>query len=142
MPISVQRPPQAVADINVTPMIDVMLVLLIIFMVVTPTMVLPVKTPEARKAVPAREDRVTLAVDREGRFYLDLGDRPAPVAHADLGARLRDAYAARPGDGVLYLQADENADYARVLDALHAAGGAGVRRVTAITSPPAGGAGN
>ena len=57
------------ADINVTPMIDVMLVLLIIFMVVTPALAgYTAVLPKARTAAPEKEDRVTLGIDRAGKY--------------------------------------------------------------------------
>ena len=120
------------ADINVTPMIDVMLVLLIIFMVVTPATVMA-SLPSARTAAPERDRRLTLVVQRNGAFALDLGRTVEHVSDPALGARLAELYAARPGDHVLYLKADRGAGYDRVLTALDAARAAGVRRVGAIT---------
>ena len=116
------------ADINVTPMIDVMLVLLIIFMVVTPATVMA-----SLPAAPERDRRLTLVVQRNGAFALDLGRTVEHVSDPALGARLAELYAARPGDHVLYLKADRGAGYDRVLTALDAARAAGVRRVGAIT---------
>jgi len=127
---------QVSAEINVTPMIDVMLVLLIIFMVVTPAIAGGVLLPRARTAAPEREDRVTLAIDREGRLYLDSGGNVEGLAPSRLGATLAAAYARRPGDHVLYLKADGGASYAHVLAALDAARQAGVSRVGMITELP------
>src|SRR5688572_22556233 len=62
------------SDINVTPMIDVMLVLLIIFMVITPAMAgYTAILPKALTAESEKEDRVTLGIDRAGLFYLEDG---------------------------------------------------------------------
>jgi biopolymer transport protein ExbD len=91
------------ADINVTPMIDVMLVLLIIFMVVTPALAFEAKLPKAKTAAPEKEERVTLGIDKQGKFFVD----DKPVADAELETRLREAYAKRPDDHVLYLKADD-----------------------------------
>ncbi|HEV2149918.1 MAG TPA: biopolymer transporter ExbD [Longimicrobiaceae bacterium] len=122
------------AEINVTPMIDVMLVLLIIFMVVTPSITSMALLPKAATAVPEKEDRVTLGIDEAGRYFLD-GDRAAgPIAPEELEVRLRAAYARRPPeDHVLYLKADKRVPYARVLTAVDAARQAGVSRIGAIT---------
>ena len=125
---------EPVAEINVTPMIDVMLVLLIIFMVVTPVIAGAVKLPTARTAAPEAEDRVTLRIDAAGAFRLEPST--AAVPDAELSGRLRAAYAARPDDHVLYLKADRDAPYARVLTALAAAQEAGVGRIGAITTLP------
>ena len=120
------------AEINMTPMIDVMLVLLIIFMVITPALAAyNAELPRAATAAPEKEDRVTLGIDREGRFYVD--EKPQAVAPADLTARLQAAYADRPEDHVLYLKADQGVEYSVVLTAIDAARAAGVARVGAIT---------
>lgn len=121
------------AAINVTPMIDVMLVLLIIFMVVVPVLVSYEATPpEARSAAASRDpDVLTLGIDVGGRFW--LADRP--VADEELPLLLREAYAERAGERVLHLRADRAVSYARVLDAIEAARGAGVWTIGAITEP-------
>ena len=94
------------AEINVTPMIDVMLVLLIIFMVVTPAM--SPALPLARHADYQREKHPTLIVDARGAFSLDVGGRTEHVAAEALQARLARVYARTPEDHVIYLKADRN----------------------------------
>jgi biopolymer transport protein TolR len=123
------------ADINVTPMIDVMLVLLIIFMVTAPAMI-QASLPEARMATYQRDRFPTLIVDAAGGYTLDVDRHFHPVTTEALPSRLQAVYAARPDDHVLYLKADKNASYARVLTALDAARGAGVTRIAAITEQP------
>jgi biopolymer transport protein ExbD len=61
-----------------------------------------------------------------------------PVADAQLEARLREEYARRPDDHILYLKADNDVQYSRVLTAIDAARNAGVRRIGAITELPKG----
>jgi biopolymer transport protein ExbD len=122
------------ADINVTPMIDVMLVLLIIFMVVTPALAFDAKLPKAKTAAPEKEERVTLGIDNQGKYFVD----DKPVADAELENRLREAYAKRPDDHVLYLKAHDDSKYSRTLTAITAASNAGVRRIGAITEMPKG----
>jgi biopolymer transport protein ExbD len=125
------------ADINVTPLIDVMLVLLIIFMIVTPIIAagfqatLPrSENPENR---PEGPDEIRLGIDRDGKFYLDIGQGPRQIADADLPGRLQALYEARSRDKILFLKADQNIDFARVQQALEMARAAGVRVVGAIT---------
>ena len=119
-------------EINVTPMIDVMLVLLIIFMVITPALAgYAADLPDATTSAPEKDDRVTLGIDVSGRFYLD--EQPGPVAASELTEALRAAYASRPEDHVLYLKADRSVGYAVVLTAIDAARNAGVSRIGAIT---------
>jgi biopolymer transport protein ExbD len=132
---------EVTADINVTPMIDVMLVLLIIFMVVTPALAgYTAILPKAATAAPEKEDRVTLGIDRAGRFYLD--EQPGAIPLEQLAERLKTEYSvpARQDDHVLYLKADIDVGYDKVLDAINAAREAGVRRIGAITELPQGAA--
>jgi biopolymer transport protein ExbD len=120
------------SDINVTPMIDVMLVLLIIFMVVTPSLAgYTAVLPRALTAESEKEDRVTLGIDVNGRYYLE--ERPQPVPPEQLASRLMTLYAARPEDHILYLKADKTVAYSVVLTAIDAARTAGVRRIATIT---------
>ena len=119
---------------NVTPMIDVMLVLLIIFMVATPALLagFPAVPPEGvnLKAHPedANSDQV-LGIDRDGQYYLNK----MPIRYEDIETRLRQIYDARTEDKVLYLKADKELDYAKVLEALDMAAKSGVR-VTGMIS--------
>ncbi|SRR6266536_1326994 len=131
------------ANINVTPMIDVMLVLLIIFMIVTPAITagfqatIPrAKNPDAREE---GEGEVRLGIDRDGKFYLDLTDPrtgkytgPRYISDEDLPTQLTNLYAARTVDKIMYLKADEGIEYSRVQTALEIARKAGVRVVGAI----------
>ena len=138
--MSIRRPAQVpqfdvAAEINVTPMIDVMLVLLIIFMVVTPYTI-GATLPQARHAEYEKGKHPTLIIDAQGQISLEVGPRTDRVAPEALQARLVSVYAARPDDHVLYLKADRNLQYTRVLTALEAARAAGVVRIAAITEKP------
>lgn len=120
------------ADINMTPMIDVMLVLLIIFMVITPALAgYSVVLPRVTTSEPEKEDRVTLGIDAAGRYYLD--ETPGAIPEASLAGVLQRAYSERPDDHVLYLKADQSVSYSYVLTAIDAAREAGVARIGAIT---------
>jgi biopolymer transport protein TolR len=122
-----------IAELNITPMIDVMLALLIIFMVVTPVLTEYAATlPAARHPVPQTlDDAVTLGIDRHGLFFVGADT----IAAGRLAERLARIYAARPGDHVLYLRADRGVPYRLVLDAVDAARAAGVRTIGAISLP-------
>ncbi len=115
------------AEPNVTPMIDVMLVLLIIFMVVAPALLAGFNAtpPEGQnlKAHPVDENSdQTLGIDKDGNYYLNK----QPIKYEDIPTRLKQIYSARTEDKVLYVKADKSLDYAKVLDALDIAGKAGV----------------
>ena len=131
------------ANINVTPMIDVMLVLLIIFMIVTPAITagfqatIPrAKNPDSREE---GEGEIRMGIDRDGKFYIDITDPrtgkytgPRSVSDADLPEQLTNLYANRTVDKILYLKADEGITYERVQVALEIARKAGVRVIGAI----------
>jgi biopolymer transport protein TolR len=124
------------ADINVTPMIDVMLVLLIIFMIVTPLITAGFQAtlprgsnPEAR---PEGPDEIILGIDQNGGFFLDLGQGARPVSDEDLPGRLTSLYAGRTKDKILFLKADQAIPFGRVQQGIEIARKAGVRVVGAI----------
>jgi hypothetical protein len=94
------------------------------------------QAPKAKSAAPEKEERVTVGIDATGKFFVD----DKPVADAELEQKLREAYAKRPDDHILYLKADGGSSYSRTLTALDAARNAGVRRIGAITERPSGGA--
>jgi biopolymer transport protein TolR len=123
------------ADINVTPMIDVMLVLLIIFMIVTPLIAAGFKAtlPKGKNLDPRPEgeNEVILGIDQAGRYFLN--GRPLP--NGTLEDQLRSIYAARTEDKILYFKADNQLKYAKVQDAVETARRAGVRVMAAITEP-------
>jgi len=125
------------ADINVTPLIDVMLVLLIIFMIVTPIITAGFQATLPRSANPENRpegpEEIRLGIDRDGKFYLDVGSGPQYVTDADLPGRLAGLYAVRTKDKILFLKADQGLTFARVQQALEIARAAGVRVVGAIT---------
>ncbi len=128
---SARRAP--IAEINVTPFVDVMLVLLIIFMVTAPLLKagVPVDLPDSRaKALGEENAAVTIAMTREGAVYLD----DVPVAAGDLAARL----AALPmgADGKpkpVTLRADKALDYGRVIAVMGELNRAGFNAIALVT---------
>jgi biopolymer transport protein TolR len=129
---------QANADINVTPLVDVVLVLLIIFMVVTPLLnhELLVKLPlreEETSSVEPDTRQVVVAVSPEGQLTLNN----EPISEADYIPRLTRVLAARPaGDRLLFFTADDRAPYGKVVAALDGAKAAGAEVLGLMTAPP------
>jgi biopolymer transport protein ExbD len=124
---------------NVTPMIDVMLVLLIIFMVVAPALLagFNAKPPEGVNLKDHPEDSnldQVLGIDRDGQYYLNK----KPIRNADLPALLKQIFDVRTEDKILYLKADQELAYAKVLDAVDIASKNGVRVVGMISDQKAG----
>ncbi len=125
------------SEINVTPMVDVMLVLLIIFMVTAPLIQQGVKVnlPEAKAApVEAAEKKLVLSIDMQKRVY--IGE--AEVALDELEKKLA-ANAKAQSDKEVYLHADRDVPYGVVVDVMAAAQRAGITNVGMITDPTAGG---
>jgi biopolymer transport protein ExbD len=120
------------AEPNVTPLIDVMLVLLIIFMIVTPLINAGFNAQPPTginlKAHPEEPGDQVLGIDAEGQYYLNK----RPIANAALPDSLKAIYA-NTEDHVLYLKADKDLKYAKVLEAIDIAAQNGVRVVGAIT---------
>ena len=126
------------SDINVTPMIDVLLVLLIIFMIVTPLIAAGFKAtmPKGKNLDPRPEgdNEVVLGIDEVGRYFLD----GRPLQEGTLEDQLRSVFAARTEDKILYFKADNQLKYGKIQEAVETARRAGVRVMAAITEPTAG----
>jgi biopolymer transport protein TolR len=120
---------------NVVPMIDIMLVLLIIFMIVTPLIAAGFKAtlPKGKNLDPRPEgeNEVVLGIDQAGNYFLD--GRPLPSG--TLEDQLRSRFASRTEDKILYFKADNQLKYAKVQEAVETARKAGVRVMAAITEP-------
>ena len=121
------------AEPNVTPLVDVMLVLLIIFMVIIPTLTsgLNAAPPQGinLKKHPEEEGDQLLGIARDGQYYLNK----QPIRNATLQDALKAIYDVRETDKVLYIVADKNLEYAKIQDAIDVAAKAGVR-VTGLVS--------
>ena len=124
------------AEINVTPFVDVMLVLLIIFMVTTPLMVQGLEVDLPRASAPpldSEDDPLILAIDREGRFYINKSEIPGD----DLEKRLV-AIARENPDQNVFLKADGEVTYASVAKLMADAKRAGIAKVGLVTQPGVG----
>ena len=121
------------AQINVTPLVDVMLVLLIIFMVTAPMMQqgVQVNLPKAStKALNAQEQAVVVSIDKSGRTFIDKNEIPG----GDLKPRLVELFASRSKKEV-FLKADQDVPYGLVVKAMADIKGAGVERLGMVTEP-------
>jgi biopolymer transport protein TolR len=126
------------AEINVTPMVDVMLVLLIIFMVTAPLLVagVPVNLPDSSAgALDQQKQPLEISIDREGRIF--VGDEAVPEA------QLPNIFAARRAAGggegpPVFLRADRTLDYGRVMRVMGELNRAGLNKVSLVTTGGAG----
>ncbi|MEW6334083.1 MAG: protein TolR [Thermodesulfobacteriota bacterium] len=124
------------AEINVTPLVDVMLVLLIIFMVTAPMMQMgiDVNLPRVRaKAVDVAEEKLVLTISAAKEIYLNKTQMPL----AGLRTKLEHIFASRI-DRELYLRADRNVPYGFVVEVMAEVRKAGVDKLGMITEPPEG----
>jgi len=123
------------AEPNVTPMIDVMLVLLIIFMIVIPQLnagfvAIPPQGQNLKPHPEEDQDQV-LGIDKDGQYYLNK----KPIPNADLAEKLKAIYDVRQVDKIMYLKAHKELKYSKVIDAIDIASHAGVRVTGMITDP-------
>jgi biopolymer transport protein TolR len=121
------------ADINVTPMADVMLVLLIIFMITAPLIAagFQAQMPQGVNLIKAEEqnDDVVLGIDRDGNYYINT--KPFPKDKVE--STLAEIFAARTKDKILYLKADNQLRMEKIQEAVDIARKAGVRVMSAVT---------
>ena len=134
--MELKKAPPIVADINVTPMVDVMLVLLIIFMVITPLLtkgqsveMYRAKNPIAMKDAD-KDDAVLIAVTRDGKLFLSPGNKQIKVD--DLPQKVRDLLTNRL-DKTCYIKSDSRAKYERVMEVVDNLRAAGVDQIGLIT---------
>jgi biopolymer transport protein TolR len=128
---------QTLTEINVTPLVDVMLVLLIIFMVTAPLIQqgVEVNLPEARaKAVEAEEQKLVLSIKADKTLYLGTSEDAARIPYERLEEKLR-ANTRAMKDKELYLHADKALPYGFVVDVMATVQRAGVVNVGMITNP-------
>jgi biopolymer transport protein TolR len=122
------------SEINVTPFVDVMLVLLIIFMVTAPLLVagVPINLPDSRaKALDQGEKPVQISLDTDGRLFIDTKE----VQPADLPARLSAIKSSGDAQGPqVYLRADRGLDYGEVMRVMGEINRAGLTRVALVTT--------
>jgi len=126
---------RALAEINITPLVDVMLVLLIISMLAAPMLQkgIPLDLPATETAKDIRDPRTVVSLDRDGR--LRLNDQPV---HPDLLLRrMKDLASGSPGDTV-FLRADKLIPYGEVLHVMDLIRKSGITRVALVTVPMAG----
>jgi len=131
---SSQRNGSTISQINVTPLVDVMLVLLVIFMVTAPIIQqgVQVNLPQAKAgAIPGKEEQLVVAITRGGKIYLNDN----PMTLAELGLKLRAIRQLRQ-DREVYLRADQDVRYGIVMRTIAEIKQAGIEKLGMVTRPP------
>jgi biopolymer transport protein ExbD len=125
------------ADINVTPMVDVMLVLLVIFIITAPlfTHAIKLELPNAQsQAAPEKPETITLAINAEGKLFWNN----APVTRDELSQRIATASQKKP-QPELQLRADKSTRYEVIAQVMSAAQNGGMNKIGFVTEPKEGG---
>ena len=122
----------SLAEINIIPLVDVVLVLLLIFMLTAPMMYrgIDVNLPKAAARPTAVEERMILTVTKDRTLYLN----DKPLSLATLETQLRDAFKGRT-DRTLYLKADAGLAYGAVVETMDRVRRAGIERLGMVTEP-------
>jgi len=126
-----------VSEINVTPFVDVMLVLLIIFMVAAPMMIqgIDVKLPEtSARPIPTEEKRLVVSIAEDRKVFIDNGE----VEFDALGSKLSEVYKSCQNPRGVILRADKKIDYGFVVQVMGAIREAGIDQISMVTEPVSG----
>jgi biopolymer transport protein TolR len=129
-----EQSPGAISNINVTPLVDVMLVLLVIFMVTAPILQqgVDINLPKVKAAaLTGEEQQLVVAVNRAGQIYLN----DTLITVPELGPKLQAILKLRP-DRQVFLRADQSVRYGEVMRVISTIKGAGVERLGMVTEPP------
>jgi len=122
---------QPMSEINVTPMVDVMLVLLIVFMVTAPllTQGVPIDLPESQAlALPNDNKPIEISIDQNGAIFIN----DTEISDSELIIRLK-AITANRRDARIYVRGDKTNSYGRVMEVIGAINAAGFKKVALIT---------
>lgn len=126
------RTQSSLAEINITPLVDVVLVLLVIFMITAPVLQsgIEVAVPKTRTVKEITEQRLVVTIDRDDQIF--LGDSPINIH--DLGQKLQ---ASTKGDQnkVIYLRADERVQFGAFASVMDAVKQAGITNISIVTQP-------
>ena len=122
----------SLAEINITPLVDVVLVLLVIFMITAPVLQsgIEVAVPKTRTVKEITEQRLVLTIDRDQQVF--LGDRPVNIH--ELAQKLRQQ-GADPAHQIIYLRADERVPFGAFASLMDAVKQAGITNISIVTQP-------
>ncbi len=127
------RTQTSLAEINITPLVDVVLVLLLIFMLTAPVLQsgVEVAVPKTKSVNQLTEERTVVTIDKEQRVYLQ--DKPVNVN--ELAARLRNTGGADVSKKIIYLRADERVPFGAFASVMDAVKQAGITNISIVTQP-------
>jgi biopolymer transport protein TolR len=131
------RTQTALADINVTPLVDVVLVLLIIFMLTAPVLQsgINVAVPQTRSVKQLTEQRTVVTIDKDQNVFLQAGGPDKPINLTDLTTQLRSAGKGDPSKRVIYVRADGRVPFGAFASVMDAVKQAGITNISIVTQP-------
>ncbi len=127
------RTQTALAEINITPLVDVVLVLLLIFMLTAPVLQsgIVVAIPKTRSVNQLTEERMVVTIDKDQNIYLQ--DKPINVN--ELQAKLKPVGSGDPAKRIVYLRADEQVPFGAFASVMDAVKRAGITNISIVTRP-------
>ena len=137
--VKVRAPRKLVADINVVPYIDVMLVLLVVFMITAPMMTqgLQVELPQtSSQPITTDDEPVVLTVKRDGGYFINVGESQQSSASLDTVRGHVERIRRNAPQTQFLVEGDVDVAYGRVIELMAALQGAGVERLGLVTEPP------
>ena len=131
------RTQTALADINITPLVDVVLVLLIIFMITAPVLQsgIDVSVPHTRSVNQLTEERIVVTIDKDQNVFLQAGGADRPINLTDLTSSLRSTGRGDPARRIIYLRADEKVPFGAFASVMDAVKRAGITNISIVTQP-------
>ena len=131
------RTQTALADINITPLVDVILVLLLIFMLTAPVLQsgINVAVPHTRSVNQLTEERIVVTIDKEQNVFLQAGGPDRPINLTDLTSSLRSTGRGDPAKRIIYLRADEKVPFGAFASVMDAVKRAGITNISIVTQP-------
>ena len=132
------RTQTALAEINITPLVDVVLVLLIIFMITAPVLQsgIEVAVPHTRSVNQLNEQRTVVTIDKNENIFLQTGSGPdTPINADDLTLRLHSQASSDPAKKTIYVRADERVRFGAFAYVMDAVKRAGITNISIVTQP-------
>jgi biopolymer transport protein ExbD/biopolymer transport protein TolR len=127
----------ALAEINITPLVDVVLVLLLIFMLTAPVLQsgVDVAVPHTRSVNQLTEQRTVVTIDKNQKVFLQEGGPDRAITLTDLTSSLRTLGKGDPTKRIIYLRADENVPFGAFASVMDAVKEAGITNISIVTQP-------
>jgi biopolymer transport protein ExbD/biopolymer transport protein TolR len=131
------RTQTALAEINITPLVDVVLVLLVIFMLTAPVLQsgIEVAVPHTRSVNQITEQRTVVTIDKDQKVYLQTSGPDVPIDLAELTDRLRGSAKGDAAKRIIYLRADEKVPFGVFASVMDSVKQAGITNISIVTQP-------